>query len=161
MDILDRLEKEHKEVSDLMSKACETSDDAAKTRKDLLSRIETKLVEHAKAEEAVFYPAFKKRADHGDLKAHAEAWQEHRAIEKQVLPDLKKADPGSREFAGRMKVFKEYVEHHVKEEEGTMFAAFRKLYDEKERKEIDKQYQEWKKNNDPTSKSASKSKKKK
>ena len=146
-DILETLQKEHDELRKLFKQLTGTEDGAEKTRSELLDRIENKLVGHAKGEEAVFYPAFGKRGDHEDLGALAEAFEEHRAVEKTVLPDLKKAAPGSRKFAGIAKVLKEFVEHHAKEEEGTMFAAARKLFDDAERSELDKQYKAWKRTN--------------
>lgn len=55
-----------------------------------------------------------------------EAKEEHRAVEKMVLSDLKKTDPGSLEFSGRAKVLKELIEHHAQEEEEEMFAKAKK-----------------------------------
>ncbi len=146
-DLLDTLAKEHDELRKLLKQLTDTRDAAEKTRGDLLETIEVGLVGHAKGEEAVFYPAFRKRGDHEDLGSVAEAFEEHRAVEKAVLPDLKKAPPGSRKFAGIAKVLTEFVEHHAKEEEGTMFAAARKLFDEDERNALDKQYKAWKRTN--------------
>lgn len=146
-DILDTLKKEHDELRKLFKQLTDTGDTAEKTRSDLLEKIRVRLVGHARGEEAVFYPAFRKRGDHEDLGSLAEAFEEHRAVEKTVLPDLKKAAPGSRKFAGISKVLKEFVEHHAKEEEGTMFAAARKLFDDDEREALDKQYKAWKRTN--------------
>ncbi len=144
-DILETLKSEHEALDKLLKKLNDdTTDKAVKTRRDLLDQIEAALLGHAKGEEAVFYPAFAKRGDHEDLQANAEAWQEHRALEKCVLPDLRKADPGSRQFAGSAKVLMEYVEHHAKEEEGGIFASMRKLYSEAERAELDAAYKGWK-----------------
>lgn len=44
-----------------------------------------------------------------------------------VLPDLKGTDPKSPEFAGRAKVVKELLEHHIKEEETEMFVQAKKI----------------------------------
>ena len=52
----------------------------------MLEQIEANLLPHAKWEELVFYPAFKERADRDGLKTHAEAVQEHRAVELTVIP---------------------------------------------------------------------------
>ena len=56
------------------------------TSQDVLRRIEAALIPHAKWEEQVFYPAFKERADRDGLKTHAEAMEEHRAVESTVRP---------------------------------------------------------------------------
>ncbi len=144
-DILKTLTDEHEEVRALFDKLKDTTDRAKKTRADLLGEIESKLLPHAKWEELVFYPAFKERADRDGLKTHAEAVQEHRAVERTVIPDVHAADTDTPEFAGRAKVFAEFVDHHAKEEEKTMFKMARKLFSTEERARLDEQYEAWKK----------------
>jgi hemerythrin-like domain-containing protein len=48
-------------------------------------------------------------------------------VDSLVLPDLKETDPGTPEFAGRVKVVKELLEHHIEEEEEEMFPKAQKL----------------------------------
>ena len=48
-------------------------------------------------------------------------------VDSLVLPDLKETDPTSPEFAGRVKVVKELLEHHIEEEETDMFPKAKKL----------------------------------
>lgn len=143
-DILKTLKFEHDHLSDLFKELNETTERAAKGRPELLGKIKSALLPHALWEEKVFYPEFKKRADRDGLQAHAEAVQEHRAVELRVLPDLEVANPTSTEFAGRAKVLGEFVEHHAKEEEKTMFAMARKLFTAEERADLDAQYSQWK-----------------
>lgn len=144
-DILKTLADEHDEVRSLFDKLKDTTDRARKTRGDLVDEIEDKLLPHAKWEELVFYPAFKDRADRDGLQTHAEAVEEHRAVELTVIPDLHAADTDTPEFAGRAKVFAEFVDHHAKEEEKTMFKMARKLFSADERARLDEQYEAWKK----------------
>ena len=143
-DILTTLQAEHDTVRALFAKMEETTDRATKTRADLLMEIKAALLPHAKWEEQVFYPAFAERADRDGLKTHAEAVQEHRAVENTVLPDVHAADFGTPEFAGRAKVFGELIDHHATEEETTMFKMARKLFTAKERADLDMEYEEWK-----------------
>ncbi len=56
-----------------------------------------------------------------------EAKEEHRTVDSLVLPDLKVTDPSTPEFAGRVKVVKELLEHHIEEEETEMFPQAKKL----------------------------------
>lgn len=56
-----------------------------------------------------------------------EAKEEHRTVDSLVLPDLKETDPSTPEFAGRVKVVKELLEHHIEEEESEMFPQANKL----------------------------------
>ncbi len=143
-DILKTLKMEHDELSSLFEEINSTTERAEKSRPELLKKIKAALLPHALWEEKVFYPEFKKRADRDGLKSHAEAIQEHRAVELRVLPDLEAARPTSVEFAGRAKVLSEFVEHHAKEEEKTMFVMARKLFSTEERATLDAQYAEWK-----------------
>ncbi|GAA4863206.1 hemerythrin domain-containing protein [Luteimonas vadosa] len=144
-DILKTLASEHEEVRTLFEELKKTTDRAEKTRARLLDQIEATLLPHAKWEELVFYPAFKERADRDGLQAHAEAVQEHRAVEHTVLPDLHAAGIDTPQFAGRAKVFAEFVDHHAREEEKTMFKMARKLFSGDERALLDEQYEAWKK----------------
>ena len=143
-DILKTLKSEHDALKNLFEKMEDTTDRAKKTRADLLADIEAALLPHAKWEELVFYPAFKARADRDGLKTHAEAVQEHRAVELTVLPDLQSKDPETPDFAGSAKVLGEFVEHHAREEEKTMFAMVRELFSAQERAALEEQYEEWK-----------------
>ena len=143
-DILKTLKSEHEVLRELFAQMEATTDRSAKKRATLLEQIETNLMPHAKWEEEVFYPAFAQRADRDGLQTHAEAVQEHRAVELTVLPDLKAADASSPDFAGRAKVLGEFVDHHATEEETTMFKMMRKLFSAEERADMDEQYEQWK-----------------
>lgn len=56
-----------------------------------------------------------------------EAKEEHRTVDSLVLPDLLHTETGTVEFAGRVKVMKELLEHHIEEEEGELFPTAKKL----------------------------------
>lgn len=143
-DILKTLKAEHDDLRELFKQMEATTDRAKKTRADLLAEIESNLLPHAKWEELVFYPAFRERADRDGLKTHAEAVQEHRAVELTVLPDLMSKPTDTPEFAGSAKVLGEFVDHHASEEESTMFKMARKMFSAEERAELDEQYEQWK-----------------
>ena len=143
-DILKTLKTEHDAVRALFDEMNETTDRAKKSRAELLERIEASLLPHAKWEELVFYPAFKERADRDGLKTHAEAVEEHRAVESTVMPDVHASAVDTPEFAGRAKVFGEMIEHHAKEEEKTMFKRAREMFSAEERAQLDEEYEAWK-----------------
>lgn len=147
MSIIETLKTEHKVVMGMLKELETTTDRAEKTRTQLRDDIEKALVGHAKGEEAVVYPAYAARGDKDDLKSHAEAEVEHKAVEEVVLPRLMAADVGSREFAGTSKVLMEFVDHHAKEEEKTIFPAMKKLFDSEELEQLDQDYKSWKANN--------------
>ena len=143
-DILNTLKQEHDMLRDLFQEMNSTTDRASKTRTDLLRKIDENLLPHAKWEEQVFYPAFRERADRDGLKTHAEAVEEHRAVEATVMPDVHASPVDTPEFAGRAKVFGEMIEHHAKEEEKTMFKMAREMFSAAERAQLDEDYEAWK-----------------
>ena len=143
-DILKTLKEEHDVLRQLFKDAKGTTDRAVKTRAELLDEIETNLIPHAKWEEEVLYPAFRERADREGLQTIAEAYAEHHAVENSVIPEVHEAEPGTPEFAGRVKVFGEFVDHHAKEEESTMFRLARELFSADERAQLDEDYEAWK-----------------
>lgn len=143
-DILKTLKTEHALVRDLFEQIKGTTDRAEKTRSELLAKIEANLMPHAKWEEEVFYPAFKERADRDGLQTHAEAVQEHKAVEQTVIPDVHAVEVTTPEFAGRVKVFAELIDHHATEEEKTMFKMAREMFSAEERAQLDEDYEAWK-----------------
>lgn len=143
-NILKTLKTEHDDLRGLFAQMEDTTDRAKKLRADLLKKIEAGLVPHAKWEEDVFYPAFKARADRDGLKTHAEAIAEHAAVEDTTIPMVNAADVATPEFAGRVKVFGELIDHHATEEEKTMFKMAKKMFSADELADFDVQYEEWK-----------------
>lgn len=143
-DILKTLKEEHDAVRALFEKLNDTTDRAAQKRGTLLESIESSLLPHAKWEELVFYPAFKERADRDGLVAHAEAVSEHHAVEHSVIPEVHESDIDTPEFAGRVKVFGELIDHHASEEEKTMFKMAKGMFSAQEREQFDIDYEEWK-----------------
>ena len=151
-DILKTLKDEHDTLRGLFEQLKGTTDRAEKTRADLLEKIEMNLIPHAKWEEDVFYPAFSERADRDGQQTYAEALAEHHAVENSVIPEVHAADVNTPEFAGRTKVFGEFVDHHAKEEEKTMFKMARELFSADELAQLDEDYATWK--NSPAAENA-------
>ncbi len=143
-DILKTLRSEHDDLRALFEEMKGTTDRAEKKRGALLDQILSGLVPHAKWEEAVFYPEFKKRVDRDGLQTHAEVVEEHRAVEMRVIPDVLKSERTTPEFAGRVKVFGELIDHHATEEEDTMFKMARKVFSAEELAQLDDKYNAWK-----------------
>lgn len=127
---IEMLKKDHKKVKQLLEELAESSERATKKRAELLEKIEKELKIHTTLEEEIFYPAFREADGKEHDRMYYEAKEEHRAVEKLVLPDLLKTEPGSETFSGRAKVLKELIEHHVEEEEQDMFPAAEKTMEE-------------------------------
>lgn len=115
-----------------MKELSETTTRAVKSRPKLLEKIEEELSIHTQIEEEIFYPAFVEKGGSEQREMYFEALEEHRAVEKLLLPDLKSTDPASDQYSGRVKVLKEMVEHHADEEEQEMFVMAKKIMSSKE-----------------------------
>lgn len=137
--------KDHENVKGLLEDLLKP-DNSQSQRENLLKTIEKELSVHTQIEEEIFYPAFAdNKSPDEKKKMYHEAKEEHRAVEKLVLPDLKDTDPDSMEFLGRAKVLKELIEHHVEEEEEEMFPMAKKAMSEDELKELGKKMESRKK----------------
>lgn len=117
-DAIDLLKADHRKVESLFSDF-EKADKRSKLR--IAREICAELEVHAKIEETVFYPAAKKEAKKSTDMVN-EGIVEHEGIKRLVklIPTLTASDEF---FETRVKVLKEYVTHHVKEEEKSMFPA--------------------------------------
>lgn len=130
------LKADHVKVKRLLKQLTETGEKATKERERLVSEIERELKTHAQIEEEVFYPAFKAATEKTDAEdMFYEAAEEHHLVDI-VLPSLKSASPKSHEFEAKAKVLLDLVEHHVKEEEGEMFAHAREVFSDEQLREL-------------------------
>jgi len=127
MNAIDLLKADHQTVKAILAQLSESTDKAIKKRTDLLDKLEMEISIHTKLEEEILYPAFKAAGTKEQDVLYFEAKEEHRTVDSLVLPDLKQTDPGTPEFAGRVKVVKELLEHHIEEEETEMFPQAKKL----------------------------------
>ncbi len=116
-DAISLLKADHRKVDSLF-KEFEGADE--KRDKLLIAReICMELAVHDKLESKIFYPATKATAKNAHDQIN-EGVVEHEAIRRLVaeIPKLKASDEF---FESRVKVLIEYVKHHVKEEEQSMF----------------------------------------
>ncbi|MCY1413190.1 hypothetical protein D9M71_286160 [compost metagenome] len=127
MNAIDLLKADHEKVKTILSQLSESTDRAIKKRTELLDKLEMEISIHTKLEEEILYPAFKAAGTKEQDIMYFEAKEEHRTVDSLVLPDLKQTDPGTVQFAGRVKVVKELLEHHIDEEETELFPQAKKL----------------------------------
>jgi len=142
MDAITLLKSDHQTMRSLLGQLEKSTPRGAKTRRELLTKIDANLKAHSSIEEEIFYPAFKEAGQKGDDdKMYFEALEEHRAAGDLVLPDLLGTDLASEQFSGRAKVLKELVEHHADEEEKEMFPRAKKLLTKEELAELGQRMQ--------------------
>lgn len=121
-DALALLKSDHRTVEDLF-------EDYEKARKSerkqtLAAKICEELTIHAELEEKAFYPQVQSALGE-DRDLVAEARVEHASL-KWLIAQLQKESPDSELYEAKMTVLREYVDHHVKEEEKQMFPKVRK-----------------------------------
>lgn len=127
MNAIDLLKADHEKVKGILGQLSDSTERATKKRVELMDKLEMEITIHTRLEEEILYPAFKAAGSKEQDVMYYEAKEEHRTVDSLVLPDLKETDPGTPEFAGRVKVVKELLEHHIEEEEKEMFPQARKL----------------------------------
>src|SRR5690606_21778350 len=136
MNVIDLLKQDHEKAKKLLEEISGTTERAVKKREELLQKIALELEVHTTLEEEHFYPALKKAGAEEEAMRYHEAKEEHRAVDSLVLPDLLSTGPGTVECAGRIKVLKELVEHHIEAEEEEMFKDAQELLSAEQLEEL-------------------------
>lgn len=121
VDAIDLLMQDHREVESLFEKL-EATDDKREQRR-IAHRICAELQVHAQIEEKVLYPEAKAEVDDAADMIN-EGIVEHEAI-KRLVREIPKLSATDEFFEPKLKVLKEFVEHHVKEEETETFPKLR------------------------------------
>jgi hemerythrin superfamily protein len=125
LDAIQLLTADHREVKALFQQYQELVDSEADGDEKLpiAQQICAMLTVHAQIEEEIFYPAAKDSVKEPDLVD--EATVEH-ASAKDLIAQLEESDPSGDLYDAKVKVLGEYIDHHVKEEEGSLFPQARK-----------------------------------
>ncbi len=133
------LKKDHKEVKGILGQLKETKESAPKKREELFQKLREELVPHMKAEESTFYPPLlaKKEAREDAM----EGMEEHH-VSEMVLQELETMQKGEDQWGAKMAVFKELVEHHIKDEQSKVFKSAEKALDHDEFQNIMKQFEQ-------------------
>src|SRR6185437_1449841 len=121
-DAIALLKADHKDVKTMVGQFNSSRSESKKAQ--LAEQICTALEVHAEIEEEIFYPAAREALKkNGDLIDEAEV--EHTSV-KELIAKIKGGSPGDSLWEAGVKVLGEYVNHHVKEEEGEIFPKVRK-----------------------------------
>lgn len=127
-DAIALLEDDHRTVEQLFKEfesAKEKDDNAA--RKRIVASICRELEIHTTIEEEIFYPAFRAAAKSDEDRDRVdEAEVEHMGA-KELVAQLKNANPTSSHYDAKVQVLSEQISHHVKEEESDLFSDARSL----------------------------------
>ena len=137
-DAIALLKADHKKVKGLFAEAEELSDRATTQLKRIGDQICTELTVHAEIEETVYYPAVQEKSQRGHKEERdmvLESLEEH-SLAKKVIADLQAIDATDESYRPKLKVLRELIEDHVKEEERELFPGSRDLLDEDEMLEL-------------------------
>ncbi|MEC9361804.1 MAG: hemerythrin domain-containing protein [Sinimarinibacterium flocculans] len=121
VDAIDLLMQDHRTVESLFEEFSAT-DDKRKQRR-IAHRICAELHVHAQIEEKILYPEAKAEVDEATGMIN-EGIVEHEAI-KRLVREIPRLSATDEFFEPKLKVLKEFVEHHVKEEESETFPKLR------------------------------------
>jgi len=115
MDATQLLKQDHDDVRKLFEEF-EAADEDRKF--ELAAEICQALTVHAAIEEEIFYPQVREAIDAEDLMLEAEI--EHDTV-KQLIERIQEGEIDEIQLTAMVKVLKEYVNHHVNEEQRKMF----------------------------------------
>ena len=120
MEIIKLLKTDHREVEAMFNEYEKLGERAFSTKEHLAQKIVFALETHTKIEEALFYPELEQSAATSDM--IREALIEH-AHAKELVAEIKMGKASAEDFDAKVKVLKDMIEPHVKEEEGDLFPA--------------------------------------
>jgi hemerythrin superfamily protein len=125
-DAIEMLMADHKAVKALFKQydALVEDDGEADKKQAIAQQICDMLTVHATVEEELFYPAAREvLGKDEDLVDEADV--EH-STAKDLIAQIEDSDPDEALYDAKVKVLGEYIDHHVKEEEGEMFPKVKK-----------------------------------
>jgi hemerythrin superfamily protein len=123
-DAIAMLMADHKKVKKLFSDFDKLKEEGGDEEKSaIVDQICSELKIHTELEEEIFYPAVRNAIDDSDLMD--EALVEH-AGAKDLIAQLEDASPEDDLYDAKVTVLGEQIDHHVKEEEGSIFPKAKK-----------------------------------
>jgi hemerythrin superfamily protein len=126
--IFDALKSDHDKQRNLLSRLDETHGNSS-DRRALFGLLCDELEAHARAEERVLYSRMVSAAETRDRAAHSIA--EHQEMRNRV-DELESTDMSSPAWLATFRKLKETVEHHLDEEESSVFDQARALLNDQE-----------------------------
>jgi iron-sulfur cluster repair protein YtfE (RIC family) len=129
MNAITMLERDHVKVRALLARLDSTTPRATVTRRDLFNRIKAALTVHETIEEEIFYPALKSHPRARDIVL--EGIEEHNVVDN-LLGELTDLASSHETWGAKATVMRENLEHHIEEEETSMFVKARQIFDRSE-----------------------------
>jgi len=124
MNAIELLKADHEVVAALFAKV---KSGKASEYPTIFKKIKAELDAHTHIEETIFYPKLKAEGKSELTDITLEGIEEHHQV-KMFLKELAGLSGSSEKFEPKLTVLIEDVEHHVKEEEETMFPLVKKSF---------------------------------
>jgi hemerythrin-like domain-containing protein len=123
-EILDLLHRDHQEVQALFDQFQESrsAGESEEKAKSISQQIFDDLKLHPTLEEKIVYPALKQQDD----RVFYEAGEEHHVADL-LIQELQQMPVSAPEYAAKMTVMQENVQHHIREEESEIFELIGQL----------------------------------
>ena len=134
-NIYDILKTQHNKTKDLLSKVGDSKDPQKSAQ--LMAQLRSTLIPHMKAEERTFYPALEKSDRTRSLALQAE--KEHKAAEK-ILNDMAQMKGNDSAWQASYNMLNQSVRNHIRNEEGPLFGAAKKVLNDQQARQIAQQY---------------------
>ena len=125
MDGLSLLKEDHDKAKEAIRKIEGTNDRATKEREELFQALLDDLTVHERTEEEIFYPALEEQPKKKDL--ILESYVEHDVVDT-LTDEISTIEAGDEKWLPTFKVFKENLEHHIKEEEEELFPKVKDIF---------------------------------
>ena len=143
MDILDKLHSEHELVKSLVKKLVDSESSAE--RSTLFKELKQNLVKHSRAEEKIMYDAMIKLDKEAPEEQGDEGYIEHELVDTMLKKLGKARNKASIEWTAGIKVVKDLLEHHIKEEEGEFFTTMKSNFSSEQREKMNTAFEARKK----------------
>ena len=134
-DAIALLKTDHAAVKKLFESEKNLTRQDGKKKEAIFNQIKAALTVHATIEEEIFYPAVKAARAKNVKDEVREAYEEHKQI-KSLLAQIAGVTYSDETYDMKIKVLRENVEHHVKEEETEMFPDAKRFLGEKRLMEL-------------------------
>jgi len=135
-NFLDLLHSEHETVKDLFQKI-ESTEDSMK-KEQYFNQLKHDILPHMRGEEKYFYPVLQEKQEYRE--PSLEAIEEHHAA-KLILNEIDEMDVEDERWSAKAKVLQEMIEHHIEEEESTIFDAARQSISQEQMKQIEERFE--------------------
>jgi hemerythrin superfamily protein len=134
-DAISLLKTDHAAVKKLFEIEKKLTKADGKEKEAIFNQIKASLTVHATIEEEIFYPAVKSARSEQVKDEAREGYEEHKQI-KSLLAQIAGITSADETYDMKIKVLREDVEHHIKDEETEMFPDAKKFLREKRLMEL-------------------------